>query len=54
MNQQQQLAQVFQHGRVVILGWQGQVPLLPALGPEPIVLPQHQQAADGTKGGGKN
>ena len=52
-NQQQQQAQGFHHGRAAMPGWQGQMPLLPAPGPEPIVLPQHQQAAAGAKGGGK-
>ena len=52
-NQQQQPAPAFQHGRAAMPGWQGQVPLLPAPGPEPIVPPQLRQAADGAKGGGK-
>ena len=53
-NQQQQPAPAFQHGRAAIPGWQGQVPQLPAPGPEPNAPQQLQLPPPaGNKGGGK-
>ena len=54
MNQQQQPAQAFGHGRAAIPGWQGQMLPLPAPGPEPNALQQQLPPAAGVKGGGKN
>ena len=53
-NQQQKPAQGFHHGRAAMPGWHGQVPLLPAPGPEPIAPQQQLPLAAGVKGGGKN
>ena len=53
-NQQQQPAQGFHYGRAAMPGWRGQVPLLPAPGPEPIAPQQQPPPAARVKGSGKN
>ena len=52
-NQQQHQAQGFHHGRAAMPGWHGQVPLLPAPGPEPNAPQQQPLPPAGPKGSGK-
>ena len=53
LNHHQQQAQGFHQGRAAMLGWHGQVPLLPAPGPDSeLIAPQQQPPpAAGPKGG---